>query len=197
MKSIFNLKIRLLDIEPAIWRRFSVSGDIKLNELHEVIQVVMGWLGGHLHEFQINNLFYQIPDMDDDYYDSEWEDEREIRLSDVVKTTGTRFAYMYDFGDDWQHELLVETITSPENGIEYPVCLEGERSCPPEDCGGPLGYMDFLEAILNPHHEEHDYLLEWIGGSFNPEEFDSGLINEQLQDLVKHGMRRWDSDLFS
>jgi len=197
MNSIFNLKIRLLDLEPAIWRRFSVSGDIKLNELHEVIQVVMGWMGGHLHEFQIGNQLYECPEFDSDFEDSEAADEREVRLSDVVKKTGTRFAYVYDFGDDWQHELLVETISSPKKGVKYPVCLEGERSCPPEDCGGPWGYMDFLEAILNPHHEEHDYLLEWIGGSFDPEEFDIGPINEQLQDLVKHGMRRWDSDLFS
>ncbi len=197
MSSIFSLKIKLLHLEPVIWRRFAVSGDLKLNELHEVIQIVMGWVGGHLHDFKIGKQLYECPELDSDFADSEAADEREVRLSDVVKKTGTRFAYVYDFGDDWQHELLVEDISSPEKGIKYPICLEGERSCPPEDCGGPPGYMDFLEAILNPHHEEHANMLEWIGGSFDPEEFDSSLISEELQDLVKNGMRRWDSDLFS
>ena len=110
-------------------------------------------------------------------------DERKHRLKDVVSRQTSRFTYEYDFGDGWQHEILVENILSPQAGVQYPVCLAGARACPPEDVGGMDGYENLLEAIHNPNHPQHEEHLEWIGDSFDPEAFDLDEINRKLRQL--------------
>ena len=109
--------------------------------------------------------------------------ERGVRLVDVIKGAKDRFVYEYDFGDSWTHQIVVEKIVPSEGGQRYPVCIAGARACPPEDCGGIWGYHDFLEAIANPNHDEHESMTEWIGGSFDPEAFNLELINQRLREV--------------
>ena len=177
---VYELEIWLMDIEPRIWRRVAVPDNIKLPTLHEVIQGVMGWTDSHLHAFIVGDHRYSYPhpglDMDDDELD-----ERRAKLTDLVLRPKDRFVYEYDFGDCWRHVVEVVSIRPPDTGVKYPVCLSGQRACPPEDCGGPWSYDEFLEAILNSDHEEHEEMLEWVGGRFDPEAFDLKAANRQLR----------------
>ncbi len=166
---IYQLKVTLKGTRPPIWRRLQVPSDVTLAKLHRVIQVSMGWYNSHLHQFTINGVYYGVPSPDD------WQpivDERRYRLSAVVPQAKTKFLYEYDFGDGWDHEILVEKILPNDTGLEHALCLKGRRACPPEDVGGVWGYVSFLEAISNPDHPEHEELLEWVGGGFDPEAFD-------------------------
>jgi hypothetical protein len=106
------------------------------------------------------------------------------RLQQVVSRVKDKLIYEYDFGDSWEHELLIEKILPPEAGKRYPVCLTGKRACPPEDCGGIWGYASFLEAIQDPQHPEHEEMVEWVGGKFNPEAFDLDEVNREIQNLT-------------
>jgi len=177
---IFEFKITLLHIKPKIWRRFAVPADSTLAELHTVIQQLMGWYGYHLHQFIINDEYYN-PREDDEGFESEGIEESSVRLNELFKEPGFKFEYEYDFGDGWRHELKLMKIYPAKPNMIYPACLAGERACPPEDCGGPWGYADLLKAISNSGHPEHEEMLEWLGGEFDPEEFDINFINESLQ----------------
>lgn len=180
MLRVYQLKVTLRNSEPPIWRRVQVRGDITLGDLHHVIQAVMGWHEAHLHEFIAKKVSYGTLYHDYGGWD-EVRDEALYRLDQVAKRRGSRLVYEYDFGDSWQHDILVEETLSPEEGIQYPVCLAGERACPPEDVGGIWRYRHFLEAIRDPADPEHKDFLEWIGGSFDPEHFDLQAINEVLR----------------
>jgi hypothetical protein len=175
---VYQIKVTLRGSKPPIWRRIQVPGDIRLDRLHTVLQIVMGWEDYHLHAFTIHGASYGQPDRELGHLN-----EARVRLSEVVDEEKTRFLYEYDFGDSWEHELLVEKILPPEPGVSYPRCIAGKRSGPPEDCGGIWGYADFVEAIRDPAHPEHDELLEWAGGEFDPEAFDLAAINDQLSRL--------------
>ncbi len=180
--SIYQFKVTLNHVTPSIWRRFQVRSDVALYRLSTTILLVMDWDGGHLHQFRIGEVEYGIPHEDYEE-DNQPEDEREIILSDIPQEALKKFTYEYDFGDGWEHTVVLEKVLESEKGVKYPVCLEGARSCPPEDCGGPHGYEDFLEAIKNPKHPEHESMLEWIGGEFDPEEFDLDGINHDLKHI--------------
>lgn len=175
---IYQLKITLKDSKPPIWRRVQVPSDVSLAKLHRIIQEVMGWSDYHLHQFRLGETYYGVPDPDDFH---EVEDEKTVKLSRLVSRPKAKLLYEYDFGDSWEHEILLEKILLPEPGVQYPVCITGKRACPPEDCGGVWGYGDFLEAIQNPDHPEHDEMLEWVGGSFDPEAFDLDEVNRTLR----------------
>lgn len=178
---IYQIKITLHGIEPPIWRQIQVRSNTPLDKLHDILQIVMGWTNSHLHQFIVGETFFGAPDP---YYDDlPMSDETRFRLSRITKNEGFAFAYEYDFGDSWQHELLVEKIIPPDEGIRYPVCLAGERACPPEDVGGIWGYEEFLEAIRDPKHPKHESYLEWIGGEFSSEVFDLEAINAALRRL--------------
>jgi len=177
---IYQLKITLKESRPPIWRRFQVRSDVTLAKLHRIIQEVMGWFDGHLHQFIVGRIYYGVPDPDDL---SETRDERKVRLDQILSVPGRKIVYEYDFGDGWEREIVLEKILSPDPKTRYPRCLDGARACPPEDCGGIYGYADFLEAIRDPNHEEHEEMLEWIGGEFDPEEFDLQDINISLKSI--------------
>lgn len=186
---IFQFKITLLDSEPKIWRRIQVPDD-SLDELHEHIQTAMGWTNSHLHQFDINGRVYGDPDLlHDGFEEFNLVDSTATLISDVVPEDGKRFrmVYEYDFGDGWQHELLFEGNPTPDPNQAYPVCLEGERACPPEDVGGVWGYQDFVKAIVDPLHDQHEELLQW-GGSFDPEHFDA----TETTTLMQEGLLAWD-----
>ncbi len=177
-REICQVKITLKEIHPPIWRRVLVPGDITLAKLHRVIQRTMGWSDSHLHEFRIGDDHYGPPDSDSPY---KLKNEKKVKLSEVVSRAEERFQYDYDFGDGWQHEILVELILKPDLDLSSITCIGGERACPPEDCGGVPGYAGFLEAIRDPKHERHEEMLEWSGGEFDPEEFDMQDINRSLK----------------
>jgi len=181
---IYQIKISLKDIRPPIWRRILVDGNISLYKLHFIIQTVMGWDGYHLHEFELDGDSFGALDDDQVGYDGfdAVLNEKKFTLAKLIDSEKTRILYSYDFGDDWQHELLIEKIGPAEPGVKYPVCIKGKRACPPEDCGGPWGYADLLEAISNPDNPEHDELIEWAG-DFEPELFDIDQINRALKKI--------------
>jgi Plasmid pRiA4b ORF-3-like protein len=169
---LYQFKIKLLDVEPPVWRRIQVR-DCRLNRFHELIQAAFGWLDYHLHVFEIGGVQYSEPAPDGDDFGLEFEDERDYLLSHLLPKSGSRtlWMYEYDFGDGWRHEVLFEGCPRLEHGAKYPLCLEGERACPPEDCGGTSGYVEFLDAIANPDHEQHEEMRRW-GGPFDPDAFD-------------------------
>jgi hypothetical protein len=177
---IYQIKVALKDSKPPIWRRILVPGDVTLEKLHYILQVAMGWTNSHLHQFIVGQTFYGQPHPD---YGFEMRDERRVRLNQIVTGEGAKFAYEYDFGDSWEHILLLEKVLEPESGQQYPVCVKGERACPPEDVGGVWSYEGFLEAIGDPDHPEHEDYMEWIGGEFDAEEFDLDAVNSALRAL--------------
>lgn len=180
---IYQLKATLKYIQPAIWRRFLAPADITIHRLHLILQEVMGWETYHLYRFQIGRRQYGEPHPDNDFDELDFKNSRRAKLGRLVKEQGANFLYEYDFGDSWIHELLLEEILEPQASRRYPVCLDGRRACPPEDCGGPGGYAEMLEALGDPDHEEHDTLMEWTGGAFDPEEFDLEEVNNWLRNM--------------
>lgn len=181
MSSVYQLKVTLRGTKPPVWRRIQVPGQTKLPELHLMIQAAMGWYNCHLHSFTIDGVNYTMPNPEwDDDLDSE--DETRGRVDRVVARVGVRFSYLYDFGDGWEHQVVVEKILAPAPDVDYPCCLAGKRRCPPEDVGGVSGYEYFLEAIRDPEHKEHAQYVEWISGEFDPEEFDLDTVNGVLAD---------------
>lgn len=177
---IYQIKVTLDNIGPPIWRRILVSGNTTLLKLHDIMQIVMGWDDAHLHMFTIEGLSYSDPAVDVSG-DLGTINEANYKLSQVIHREGQRFKYEYDFGDSWNHTLLVEKILSPVEGLRYPLCLQGRRACPPEDVGGVWGYKNFLEALRDPSHDEHEEYGSWISKSYDPEAFDLEGVNARLR----------------
>jgi len=187
--AIFQVKIALLDIEPAIWRRVLVPADTTLDQLHEVIQAAFGWWNYHLHQYLIDGKRYDLPnpEYDDDLLPASL-DERAVPLRDLLNASS--IVYEYDFGDGWRHLVEIESVAmTQESGVRYPVCTGGERACPREDCGGPPGYQRLLEALADPMHEEHAELKRWAGRRYAPEKFDPAVANRALRKLHKRPSR--------
>jgi hypothetical protein len=172
--NVYQLKVTLRGSKPPIWRRLQVNSDISLYKLHQILQVVMGWFDSHLHQFIVHGEYYGTSDPD---FDFEVKNEIRVKLNQVISKVNEKFIYEYDFGDSWEHVILLEKILPLDKEVAYPICLAGKRACPPEDCGGIWGYYNLLEAIQDPKHPEHDEMLEWVEGNFDPEEFDLDVIN--------------------
>jgi hypothetical protein len=178
--AIYQLKVQLRDIDPPIWRRVQVWEDTSLAQLHRIIQIVMGWEDCHLHDFVIGRRTYSVPDPDAAFNERKVMDERRARLNRLLVRVGTAFEYVYDFGDDWRHEMLLEAILLPEPPQQYPRCIAGRRCGPPEDAGGPPGYFNYVEALADTNHEEHETMLQWRG-PFDPEAFSIKRVNAILE----------------
>jgi hypothetical protein len=170
----YQLKITLQEIRPAIWRRFQVPASIQLATLNDVLQIVIGWTNSHLHQFEKDGKRFGVPE----------DDEGKFTLDQLLKRDGDSLVYIYDFGDDWRHDLLLEKILPAEAGTVHAVCLAGERHCPPENVGGVPGYAELLEAIFDPNHKEHDQYVRWAGARFRPEKFDVKAVNEALSKMA-------------
>ena len=186
--AVYQFKITLIGSNPPIWRRIQVA-ECTLDKLHEHIHTAMGWTNSHLHQFEIGEKRYGDPELlDDGIDDFECVDSTRTRISKIVAKTGTRFkfTYEYDFGDGWEHEVLFEGCPKKESGKHYPLCLEGDRACPPEDVGGIGGFYEFLEALADPKHERHEDFKEW-GGDFDPEKFDA----QQATKEMNKGLPDW------
>lgn len=178
--SVYQLKVTLRGTKPPIWRRLQVPADMDLGTLHTVIQLAMGWGNCHLHQFLVGDACYSDPEFEME--DPDVGDENETLLSEVAPAEGARFRYEYDFGDGWDHDILVEKVLPPgERPGPRAVCLGGKRACPPEDCGAVSGYQELVEAMRDPKHGRHEELKEWLGGRFDPEEFDLADVNAALR----------------
>jgi hypothetical protein len=181
---VYQIKITLLGTRPAIWRRLLVPADLTLLQLHNVIQIAMGWDDSHLHEFYIGKQAFGEPDPMATFLDRPKSgNERTTRLSSVLGKVRAKAKYLYDFGDGWEHEIVVEKILASEPGQVYPICVAGELSGPPEDCGGLGGFYNLLEAIADPEHEQHEELQDWVGEDFDPTSFSMDAVNRQLARL--------------
>ena len=176
-EAVYQLKITLRDVRPPVWRRVQVE-DCTLAELHEIIQVAMGWKFSHLYSFEVDGSEYGDPEMTGGELDMK--SDRRAKLSRLIRGEKFKFSYTYDFGDNWEHEILVEKILPPEDGRAYPVCVDGKRAGPPEDVGGAWGYMELIEAVRDPNHERHEEFQEWFEDEFDPEAFDIDAVNLRL-----------------
>jgi hypothetical protein len=178
---IYQIKISLLGSRPPIWRRVLVPADMTLARLHNVVQAAMGWENCHLHEFSIGRRTFGLPDPNARFMGGTGPvNEQKVRLCDVLSKAGAKAEYTYDFGDSWEHSILVEKLLPSEPGLAYPICTAGKRHGPPEDCGGLGGYYNLLDVIHDPEHPEHEESLEWIGGDFDPEAFSVEEVNRRL-----------------
>jgi hypothetical protein len=177
---VFQLKITLVDSKPSIWRRVLVTDNLTLYQLHQVIQISMGWTNSHLHLFDVDGQLYSLPEFELDDWNEPVGNERRVRLSALNWKPKKKLRYDYDFGDSWRHEVVLEKLLPIKPEIRYPKCIDGACACPPEDVGGLPGYDYFLEAISDPVNEEHESMLMWAGGSFNPEFFSIDEVNARL-----------------
>jgi Plasmid pRiA4b ORF-3-like protein len=186
---LYQFKINLRGIQPPIWRRIQVK-NCTLDKLHEHIQTAMGWTNSHLHQFKIDGKVFSDPQlMEEDFEEMNHLDSTTTKIRDVLPRGGKRlqFEYVYDFGDSWQHDILFEGCPRAEPGVRYPLCVEGERACPPEDSGGTSGYRDFLVSLADPEHEEHEASQQWIGRRFDPEQFDVMEVTRRM----RRGLPNW------
>jgi len=178
--TIYRIKIILGESAPAIWRRIDVLDTMTLAQFHEVLQIVMGWENYHLHEFTVHGKDYGNPEFEEDPK-RKFYDECSVKLKEVVTgKPGTRLRYLYDFGDSWYHDLLVEGVLLADLSTAYPQCEAGERRCPPEDVGGISGYQHYLEALADPDAEDYQDMLDWRG-PFDPEAFLLADVNAKLR----------------
>lgn len=178
--TVVRLHVSLQGLSPAIWRRLVVPETITLPELHRALQLAMGWEDRHLHEFVFGAARYGMPDQDD--LDEGLKDHANVRLGDAIREAGGgRFTYVYDFGDDWTHDVVVEAVEPNEEGVRGVVCLAGANRCPPEDVGGTPGYFEFLKEVRDAGQERHREVRAWAGGAFDPAAFDLGLVNTRLR----------------
>lgn len=176
---IYQIKLTLKDFKPPIWRRVELKADTTLYKLHDVIQAAMGWEDSHLHQFEHQGELYGIPDPE---FDLDVISERRVRLNQLLEQEKDKLVYKYDFGDGWRHDVRLEKIMASQPGVKYPRCTKGKGACPPEDVGGVWGYAEFLEAVADPKHPEHQSYLEWIGeDSFDPAAFDPEEANDRLR----------------
>ena len=180
-QDIYQIKVTLLGTKPPIWRRLLVPADLTLAHLHNVLQIAMGWEDGHMHEFRVGQRRFGQPEPADPFMRMpRTESERTARLSAVLGRSGTKMIYAYDFGDSWEHSVVLEKQLPADPDTTYPVCTDGKLACPPEDCGGIPGFYDLLDALSDPNLERHQELSDWIGDDFDPLSFSVDLVNRRL-----------------
>jgi hypothetical protein len=183
-ESIYQLKITLRDSKPPIWRRVLVNSNCSFWDLHCIIQDAMGWEDCHLHNFYIDTqkprsrVVISFPEEEDDFLLCMQPpiSEIEAKLYSYINLESPKATYEYDFGDSWEHIILLEKILPIAENEKYPQCLTGKRACPPEDSGGIWSYEDMLEAAADPKHEHHKEIRRWLGKKFDPAVFDSKSI---------------------
>lgn len=185
---IYQLKISLKGAEPPIWRRVLIPEVCSLDNLHPIIQETMGWESAHLHEFRVGSERYGATEIIGAEHTVH--DERDFSLADILKEPNDRLDYIYDFGDRWEHEILLEDIIKQDDALDSPVCIEGARACPPEDVGGLPGYELFLQAIADPNHPDHERMVAWGGADFDPEAFDLYVVNSRLASIFNPALEQ-------
>ena len=188
--TIARIRITLDDVEPVVLRRIEVPFGIRLDRLHLTIQAAMGWTNSHLYELRAGDVGWSTP-----YPDADWSgdflDARKARLGNVLEDIGTKkLVYLYDFGDGWEHTIKVERLADPKPGVLYPRLTEVNGRCPPEDCGGPWGYAELIEAIKDPTHERHVEFMGRIGDDFDPDADQAEWLIAEVDALAKKWSRK-------
>ncbi len=188
---IYQLKIVLKESNPEVWRRVLVPANVLLPDLHKIIQTTMGWENSHLHKFRKDNFMYMnmLPEIElieavAIVYD-------DIRLSDVLTKEKDKIEYQYDFGDNWKHEITLEKFLPVDEGIQYPLCIDGKMNCPPDDSGGVRGYMNMLQILEDPNHPDYEMFRVWLGDDFDPEFFNKHIVNELLRQKDYGCIEEW------
>jgi hypothetical protein len=174
---VFEMRVALRQIKPPIWRQLLIYGSTSLHGFHGAIQEAFGWQNYHLYEFRLGARRFEAPEQDE----ATDEDATDVLLMDLDLKPGTTLQYTYDFGDDWEHDIRVITVRAHDPGAVYPYCVDGARAGPPEDCGGPHAYQEFLDILADPKHPEHRERREWAGPHFSPEVFDIRATNRVLE----------------
>lgn len=183
---VHQLRISLRDVKPAVWREVLVPSGLRLDRLHQVIQVAMGWEDDHMHEFILGSLrdgeHFGVKAAHDPFGFGvpPVSDETRFTLGKLLPRKGNKLIYWYDFGDDWYHDIVVKKVDVADVGLVLPWCLAGNNACPPEDSGGPWGYAELLDVLGNPEHPDHAEMRDWTGDSFDPGLFDLDATNAQL-----------------
>jgi len=183
---IVQIKVKLLGVsKPPVWRQLQLRADTRLDQLHEIIQTALGWENYHMHVFSFGEEEFGVRDPELGHAD-----ERQVTLGELTDI-GARFRYTYDFGDDWEHEILVEELLDPDPDIHYPILVASKGACPPEDCGGTWGYANLKDTLADPSHDEHQQILEWLGIN-DASEFDPTAVpNEHIDyELALSGASR-------
>lgn len=191
-----QIRVALDDIEPPVWRRLVVPLGTTLAELHYIIQAAMGWIDSHMHEFEIGGLSYgdiEVLSAERTDDDARVYDANEVRLRDFSRQPGTSFKYVYDYGDNWRHTVTLEKVLAVKPAPKTATCIEGARSCPPEDVGGTSGYYEFLRVLLAPDPdelEEQRHLKGWSGGKFDAERFDLAKTDKAVRGALRKQRQR-------
>jgi hypothetical protein len=187
VSSVHHLRITLKHTKPSIWRELLMPSDLRLDRLHDVLQIVMGWEDCHMHQFIVgglrDGLHIGIPD-DFGMPGPQTRDEKRYTLEQIAPAKGAKFLYWYDFGDDWFHDITVKAVGEYKPGTPGVLCLKGAGACPPEDCGGPWGHAHLIEVLADPAHEEYEELREWVGVRWDPAHYDMVAANNALAKLA-------------
>lgn len=173
--------MQLNDVRPPVWRRLEIESDASLSFVSDTIIAAMGWTDSHLHGFRVRGETYGTPDLQ---WGNSVRDERRFELATIAPSVGNTFTYDYDYGDGWTHRVVVEAVEPIDPAVVYPRCIKGKRACPPEDCGGPFGYEQLLEALRDPKQDDHGEMLAW-SGPIDSNEFDLEETNAHLRSLVR------------
>jgi len=181
----YQIKVTLNGIRPPIWRRLLVPSSLSLMDLHDVLQIAVGWTDSHLHQFVARGILYGQPDPE---VGMGQVNERRVRLDEVLRAEKDAMTYEYDFGDGWEHKIILEKVLRNAEDDVAPSCIAGARACPPEDCGGIWGYANLLKIISDSSHPEHREMLEWLGDQFEPERFDISETNSVLARMKRRGL---------
>jgi hypothetical protein len=182
LRDLLQIKVSLSDVDPPIWRRLLVASSTDLAELHQIIQLAMGWTNSHPHQFTAGHQQFGIPDIE---FGDSTIPERGKRIGSLLKREAQWIIYEYDFSDSWEHRITLEKILPYRPEEAGPQCSDGRRGCPPEDVGGAWGYQEFLEAYCDRGHPDHQEKVDWIGRSYDPERFDIDDVNRKLKGLRK------------
>ena len=175
----YQLRVELKGVKPAVWRRIAVPGTIKLSKLHHILLAAMGWQGGHLHEFIFADAMYGQAQVE---MEPGVEDESRVSLIKAMDGASS-FTWVYDYGDYWEHKIKFERIVDLGVPLDTAMCITGRNACPPEDVGGAPGYEEFVDAIRDPENPEHQAMLEWCGGVFDPSAFDPFAAQQRLDEI--------------
>ena len=178
--TVHHLRITLLDVSPPIWRELRVPSVVTLRLLHQILQIAMGWEDRHLHEWRVGDITFGPPG--EETWGEELADESAVLLSEVAPADAS-IEYVYDLGDEWQHIVEVVAIERYDARVAPVACLGGARACPPEDIGGPPGYEHLLDALTDPDDSQHAELVELLGDSWAPEDFDADRVDRALEAL--------------
>lgn len=183
MEEIIQIKVSLNESNPLIWRRLLVEKTATFMDLHDFIQEAMGWENCHMFDFRVGKSHIGEPDemFEEDFAGRKFMNANTTVLDSMISKTKQKFEYEYDFGDGWIHQVLVEKFLPRDEKIKYPQCLDGEMSCPPEDCGGIYAYYDMLDILADKKNPEREDMIEWLGADFDPKRFDVAEANERLK----------------